>query len=648
MRTTLKRGLGQGSVVNGNGRAVLPPTAPTPIRIYRQPPPERRTGLRLVGRVALYLLVFLIMLVAAFVGGAYLFFHESVAAVRAHSEDVKRAQRDLDKVPPPGHAAVALMIGYDRRPDEAHTVPSRSDTIMLLRADPELKAISMLSFPRDMLVTIRCPGETPYQDKINAAYSDCGSKGTLQTIRALTGLPVNYLITVNFTGFREIVDHLGGVWIDVDRRYLNTNNGRTYSTYAEINLWPGYQRLKGWQALDYVRFRHTDSDLFRVVRQQQFVRALKEQAASEIGLTSIPTIAKLVRSISRNTEVGVGGGGELQDNTVLSYAKFALGLPPGHFFQAKIDGLTGYSYLSTDTSNIRKAIQDFTHPDVDAPTDATRVVFGGKPRVPPAEETTVSVLNGNGREGAASEAAYVLSQRGYRILLPPWNETANAPNFSYQESKAYFNAKLKHSKAAARRLAELFAPAAAEPLPPYLIQASNRAMVTMIVGQTFHGTIGPPPRPAPKREPPAVTPESGAAREAVQSVRRRLPFRLEYPTVIEQSSTLDPEVPIRVYRLNKKHRAVRLTFRRAIGQYWGIQMTDWKDAPILAERNFRRFTRRREFDLYYSGAKLHMVVLRENEATYWVVNSLDDALSNDTMLAVARGLRPLKGKVGRG
>ena len=107
-------------------------------------------------------------------------------------------------------------------------------------------------------------------------------------------------------------------------------------------------------------------------------------------------------------------------------------------------------------------------------------------------------------------------------------------------------------------------------------------------------------------------------------------------------------MPIRVYRIAKRHKAVRLTFRTSTRGYWGIQMTDYDEAPVLADRNFRRSYRGRRFELYYSGRHLHMVVLRENGATYWVVNTLDDALSNETMLAIARGLRPLKGKVGRG
>jgi hypothetical protein len=86
---------------------------------------------------------------------------------------------------------------------------------------------------------------------------------------------------------------------------------------------------------------------------------------------------------------------------------------------------------------------------------------------------------------------------------------------------------------------------------------------------------------------------------------------------------------------------VRLTFRTGGNQYWGIEMTDWDDAPVLDGRNFRHTLGGRRFDFYYRGPKLHMVVLRQGGATYWVVNSLLDTLSNETMIAIAKGLRPL-------
>ena len=156
---------------------------------------------------------------------------------------------------------------------------------MLLRADPATKTISMMSFPRDLQVNVHCPGAPVFVGKINAAYANCGSKGTLQTVRDLIGLPINYLITVNFRGFKQIVNRLGGVWIDVDRRYFNNNAGVSPTFgYATINLQPGYQRLTGGAALDYVRFRHTDSDLYRVARQQQFVKAMKYQLAHNFSV----------------------------------------------------------------------------------------------------------------------------------------------------------------------------------------------------------------------------------------------------------------------------------------------------------------------------------------------------------------------------
>jgi hypothetical protein len=77
------------------------------------------------------------------------------------------------------------------------------------------------------------------------------------------------------------------------------------------------------------------------------------------------------------------------------------------------------------------------------------------------------------------------------------------------------------------------------------------------------------------------------------------------------------------------------------GEYWGIQETNWGAAPALAEKNFVRHFGHRQFEFFYSGSHLHMVVLNENGATYWVVNTLIDSLSNETMIAIARGLRPL-------
>ena len=106
--------------------------------------------------------------------------------------------------------------------------------------------------------------------------------------------------------------------------------------------------------------------------------------------------------------------------------------------------------------------------------------------------------------------------------------------------------------------------------------------------------------------------------------------------------TLPGDKPARVYWIDKGHKAVRLVFRTgAPGEFWGVEQTDWDDAPVLADRSFTRYLEGRRYDLYYSGPHLHMVVLHTKDASYWVVNTLLDALSNETMLAIAKGLKPL-------
>jgi LCP family protein required for cell wall assembly len=647
VRTTLKRGIGRGTGPDGNGHSVLPPAALTPMTRYRVDDPPRRSGVRVVGRILLWVAVAVAMLVVALVAGIYLWFHESVAAVQAHSKDAKEARAVLSEPPAPGHAALALVIGYDHRANEAANTPSRSDTVMLIRTDPSNHTISMMSFPRDLIVNIHCPGQPVFGGKINSAYATCGSKGTVQTVSDLIGLPINYLITVNFRGFKKIVNTLGGVWIDVDRRYFNNNAGLSPSFgYAKINLQPGYQLLTGGSALDYVRFRHTDSDLYRVARQQQFVKAMKYEIAHKFSITKVP---KLVGAMTKNIEVAAGGGSSVSGKTILSYAFFAYHLKPGHFFQTQINGLTGYSDLRTDTGNIQAAVQEFLNPDVEEAKVATAVALGRKVRLstPTPAQTTITVLNGNGIEGAAANAGYLLSQRGYRIVPPPEGATGNAPRTNYYASKVYWNPRVKRSKAAAKSVAKLFAPADPEPMPPEVRPLGPNAMITVVVGSTFHGTItpAPPTRVPTTREPAHVTSNPYSTLTQLRVLQKKIRgFKLQFPSVIESSSYPDRVKPFYTYRIHDDDRAVRLVFRTGGGAYWGIEETSFDEAPVLADKSFRHVLKGRAFDFYYNGPKLHMIVLREKGATYWVVNSLLDNLSNETMIAIAKGLRPLGAK----
>jgi LCP family protein required for cell wall assembly len=639
MRTTLKRGLGRSAPTGGSGRSVYPPGSASPVNLYRQPPPrKRRFGL--LGPIAIWLGVVALVLGAGAAGGAYLYAHERVADLQVSSPGAKRAQQDLD-VPLPGEPAIALVIGYDHRKTDGKGTPSRSDTLMLVRADPETDSISMLSFPRDLLVEIRCPRQSPYLARVNQAYADCEEPGALQTVKALTGLKINYLITVNFRGFVRLVDRLGGAWLDIDRRYFNDRGGPT--GYATIDLQPGYQQVTGRQALSYVRYRHTDSDLYRVARQQQFVRAFRTHVQKEFGLG---TLLKVVKTVTENVEVGRGGGQPVDLGTITSYARFALELPRGRVFQTRIEGLEGFAELTTDSSNISRAVQEFTHPDVDSSEKATAVALGEKTKrkALPPRDTTITVLNGNGVTGSASSASYLLRERGYQLLTPPNGLPANAPRFDYFRTQVYFDPRKRGARDAAQKVANLFASAEVDAVPRNVRHLSNGAILTVVVGQTFHGSLASAPiDQTPKREKPNVAFAPRAARDLLLERRKRFSFPLMVPAVIERSSWIDGEVPVRMLWMDdeRKQKALRLVYRTSSNEYWGVQMSDWEDAPILADASHTRRIKGRIYDLYYNGPKLHMVVLRTKKARYWVINTLLDRLSNETMLGIAKGLRSL-------
>jgi LCP family protein required for cell wall assembly len=638
MKTTLKRGMGRGATVNGNGRAVYPPGVHTPMRRYRQPKPPRRHAWQMVRTVVLWVMLAAFVVAGGAAGAAYLKTHQFIQAISPKTKADRAAAKRLDAAIP-GQPTVALVIGTDRRKGVEAELTGRSDTLILVRADPETSSLSMLSFPRDLIATIKCPGHPDTRDRINAAFSACGALGSVETVRALTGLPINYFVTVNFRGFTQLVNNLGGVWVDIDHRYLCDPS--SCPGVSKINLLPGYQRLNATNALAYVRFRHFDSDLYRNARQQLFLKALKAQISSQLGLD---TVFSIVDAVEKNVVVGRGGNQALDPQTLKDYVYFAHGLPAGHVFQSKIEGITGTNELSASPESIAAAVRDFVQPDVSSPAKARDVTLGIKRRTtaPRPRDTTTTVLNGNGIAGSAANAAYELGQRGYKIVLPPTGQPQNAPNFQYFRTTVYYDAAQKRSKSAAGRLANLFGDAAVKPLPALFTTLANGAMATVVVGQNFHGTIAPAPvDKTPTRQPPHVTPNAALTRSLLVQASKRVRFRLQVPRLVESSSRLEFDAPIRVYNISKGHRAVRLTFRIGSNQYWGIEETNWNDAPALADPSFVHRIKGREYALYYSGAHLHMVALRKDGATYWVVNSILDELSNETMLAIARGLAPL-------
>ena len=170
-------------------------------------------------------------------------------------------------------------------------------------------------------------------------------------------------------------------------------------------------------------------------------------------------------------------------------------------------------------------------------------------------------------------------------------------------------------------------------------------MLTTVVGQTFHGTLASAPvDQTPQKEPANVVPGTSASLDLLRERQSKVDFPLMVPTVIERSSWIDRERPIRLYRFNDKgkdQKTVRLTYKMGSNDYWGVQQSNWDEAPVLGSRNFVRNIGGRRYELFYNGPRLHMVVLRQGGASYWVVNTLLDRLPNETMLAIAKGLRPV-------
>ena len=202
-----------------------------------------------------------------------------------------------------------MVLGTDRRTgakDVADRLnPPHSDTILLVRFDPEQGQTSVMSIPRDLMVNITTStGQVYVNEKINAAYTIgsklSGAKGGIvlaaETIKkeVFPGLKLNGIMDVNFQGFIKVVDTLGCAYVNVDHHYYNLNVGSAETNYSSIDIQPGYQRLCYQSALDYVRYRHTDSDFVRVARQQDFLRALREQISPEDVLGQIDTVAKAV------------------------------------------------------------------------------------------------------------------------------------------------------------------------------------------------------------------------------------------------------------------------------------------------------------------------------------------------------------------
>ncbi len=242
-----------------------------------------------------------------------------------------------------------LILGSDKRNQEISGKYGLSDTTMLLRLDPDRNAIALLSLPRDLKVDI--PGYGT--DKLNAAYSLGGPKLTLQTVKSLTGVDINHLVNVDFTGFARAVNAIGCVYIDVDHRYYHKNSPYAPSVddYAEINLQPGYQALCGFDALSFARYRHTDNDIVRAARQQAFLREARAKVPPE---KLFEDRSKLVKIFTHYTSSDINSAEQM-----LQVLRLFFDLRGAQIKEIHFNGTLGPSYVTATPEEIHTAVNQF-------------------------------------------------------------------------------------------------------------------------------------------------------------------------------------------------------------------------------------------------------------------------------------------------
>lgn len=244
-----------------------------------------------------------------------------------------------------------LILGSDRRAATAGDDRGLSDTTILLRVDPDAQRIAVMNIPRDLKTYI--PGFGT--DKFNAAYALGGPKLTLRTLRRLTahtGLQINHVVNVDFLGFAQAINAINCVYVDVDRRYYHSNIGVPASEqYSEINIQPGYQRLCGADGLAYVRYRHTDTDLVRAARQQDFLREARQRVPTSKLITDQDGLINIFAS---HTTSDIDTPGALADVLKLMVNARNAAIKEIHF-----PATLGYSYVFASRSDIAGAIHQF-------------------------------------------------------------------------------------------------------------------------------------------------------------------------------------------------------------------------------------------------------------------------------------------------
>jgi LCP family protein required for cell wall assembly len=210
------------------------------------------------------------------------------------------------------HSTNILLLGTDHSKNKSRAGDRHSDSIMIVHTDPDHHRIVYLSILRDLRVEV--PGHGT--QKINAAFQFGGARLAIKTIKSVTGIAINHIVMVDFSQFKNLIDELGGVTIDVPEKIRSNKFDCPFKTQAQCNRWQGWrfakgsQKMNGMRALVYSRIREnllnpSESDATRAIRQQQVIQAISAKLTSFWTLVKMPFIGgDLVRPVATDLSAG--------------------------------------------------------------------------------------------------------------------------------------------------------------------------------------------------------------------------------------------------------------------------------------------------------------------------------------------------------
>ncbi len=218
---------------------------------------------------------------------------------------------------------------------------ARSDMILVAKIFLKERKVTGVSIPRDLEVQV--PGYRP--QKINAYHAIGGPSLAKTAVEQVLGVPIDRTLVLDYKAFQDMVDLVGGVRVNVEKRM----RWRDRAGDLNIDLKPGWQVLDGYQAMGYVRFRHSDSDFMRQARQKQFLLAFKEAALKD---------PLKLNALAEKAVEALGGG--LNADEILALAMFARNLPQENVRLGSVPVLPGSgTNLRLDTVKLPQVLQEY-------------------------------------------------------------------------------------------------------------------------------------------------------------------------------------------------------------------------------------------------------------------------------------------------